>query len=78
MKDLQERIQGMIDAAVDAGNERGIQVAADLDGEPVVDAWGGFADPRYRLAVGVTKNLFAKDAAHGRIVCEIRRRLRIP
>ncbi len=38
----------------------------------------GFADPRYRFAVGVTKNLFSKDAAHHQIVCEIRRILKIP
>ncbi len=38
----------------------------------------GFADPRYKFAVGLTKNLYSKNAAGGQIICEIRRMLKIP
>lgn len=38
----------------------------------------GFADPEYRLAVGLAKNLFTDNAAHNSIICEIRKILNIP
>lgn len=38
----------------------------------------GFADPKYKFAVGLTKNLYSKDSAHYQIVCEIRKMLKIP
>jgi CubicO group peptidase (beta-lactamase class C family) len=38
----------------------------------------GFADPKYRLAVGLTKNLFSNASAHHNIICEVRRLLDIP
>jgi CubicO group peptidase (beta-lactamase class C family) len=41
----QAKVQRAIDDAVARGTEVGVQVAAYLDGELVVDAWGGLADP---------------------------------
>jgi len=38
----------------------------------------GFADPKYKLAVGLTKNLFSNDSVHHGVVCEVRRLLNIP
>jgi len=37
-------VQEAINAAIRQGGEIGLQVAAYLDGEPVVDAWSGLAD----------------------------------
>ncbi|HCE42696.1 MAG TPA: serine hydrolase [Lentisphaeria bacterium] len=51
MKDVQKKIQKMIDSAVDSGKERGLQVTAYFEGELVVDAWGGFADPKMKKTV---------------------------
>lgn len=51
MKNIQQKIQKIIDSAVDSGKERGIQVAAYFEGEIVVDAWGGFADPKKKKTV---------------------------
>ncbi len=39
------RVQRAIDDAVAANRAIGVQVAAYLDGVPVIDAWGGLADP---------------------------------
>src|ERR1700682_5203545 len=41
----QQQVQDAIDQLVESGAERGIQVAAYRDGEPVVDAVAGVADP---------------------------------
>lgn len=38
----------------------------------------GFADPKYKLAIGLTKNLFSEKGMQYHIVCEIRRLLGIP
>ncbi|OAR21887.1 hypothetical protein A8W25_30805 [Streptomyces sp. ERV7] len=40
----QTRAQEILDEAVSSGEETGVQVAACLDGELVVDAWAGLAD----------------------------------
>ncbi|MGH9120108.1 MAG: serine hydrolase domain-containing protein [Acidimicrobiales bacterium] len=45
MTDIQEQVQDKIDGLVASGVERGIQVAAYRDGEQVVDAVAGVADP---------------------------------
>src|SRR4051794_23618925 len=45
MADLQDRVQETIDGLVRAGTERGVQVAAYLRGEQIVDAVAGTADP---------------------------------
>ncbi len=45
MTDTQADVRAFLDDLVASGVERGIQVAAYLDGECVVDAWAGVADP---------------------------------
>src|SRR5215218_1328023 len=45
MSELREDIQKVIDELVDAGAERGVQVAVYRNGEQVVDAVAGVADP---------------------------------
>ena len=39
------KVQAAIDAAIRDGREVGLQVAAYLGEELVIDAWGGLADP---------------------------------
>ncbi|MFA6100872.1 MAG: serine hydrolase domain-containing protein [Victivallaceae bacterium] len=41
----QQQIQSVLNDSVERGIERGIQVAAYLDGKLVIDAWAGIADP---------------------------------
>jgi CubicO group peptidase (beta-lactamase class C family) len=38
----------------------------------------GFADPKYKFAAGLTKNLFSGGSVHHSIICEVRRLLDIP
>jgi CubicO group peptidase (beta-lactamase class C family) len=45
MNDVQQRVQEAIDRLVESGAERGLQVAVYRDGEQVVDAVAGVADP---------------------------------
>ena len=45
MDDLQRQVQEAIDRLVESGTERGVQVAVYRDGQPVVDAVAGVADP---------------------------------
>jgi CubicO group peptidase (beta-lactamase class C family) len=45
MSDMQKQVQAAIDELVDTGAERGVQVAVYRDGEQVVDAVAGVADP---------------------------------
>jgi CubicO group peptidase (beta-lactamase class C family) len=45
MSDMQKRTQEAIDRLVESGAERGLQVAVYRQGEPVVDAVAGVADP---------------------------------
>lgn len=42
--DVQARVSGLLEGLVESGRERGLQVAAYLDGEPIVDAHAGWAD----------------------------------
>ncbi len=42
---VQSRIDTLLQRIVDDGHEIGLQVAAYLDGELVIDAWAGLADP---------------------------------
>jgi CubicO group peptidase (beta-lactamase class C family) len=37
-----------------------------------------FADPRYQLAVGLTKNLYSPQGAQGQILHDLRKALGIP
>jgi CubicO group peptidase (beta-lactamase class C family) len=45
MDKLQQQVQQVIDELVESGTERGVQVAVYRDGEQVVDAVAGVADP---------------------------------
>jgi CubicO group peptidase (beta-lactamase class C family) len=45
MKRAQDRVQALLDDLVDSGVERGLQVAAYVGEDLVVDAWAGVADP---------------------------------
>jgi CubicO group peptidase (beta-lactamase class C family) len=45
MADVQKQVQESIDQLVESGAERGVQVAVYQNGEPVVDAVAGVADP---------------------------------
>ncbi len=45
MRDAQGAVQAVLDALVRADLERGVQVAAYLDGDLVMDAWADLADP---------------------------------
>ncbi len=45
MNDTQRRVQEAIDGMVESGAERGLQVSVYRDGEPLVDAVAGVADP---------------------------------
>lgn len=44
MADVQAHVQALLDDLVGRNVERGVQVAAYLDGALVVDAWAGVAD----------------------------------
>ena len=45
MADAQAAVQAVLDELTAQDQERGLQVAAYLDGELVIDAWSGVADP---------------------------------
>jgi CubicO group peptidase (beta-lactamase class C family) len=45
-KNLQDTIQSLLNSYVAEGKQRGAQVAVYLEGQLVVDAWGGIADVR--------------------------------
>jgi CubicO group peptidase (beta-lactamase class C family) len=49
--DVQRRIEASLERLVGEGRELGLQLAAYLDGELVVDAWAGVADPATGRAV---------------------------
>ncbi|MHB8645205.1 MAG: serine hydrolase domain-containing protein [Thermomicrobiales bacterium] len=51
MTDVQATVQALLDDLVRREVERGVQVAAYLDGEQIVDAWAGVADPTTGRAV---------------------------
>ena len=44
MTDVQKRVQELLDELITTGAEQGLQVAIEIDGELVVDAWAGVAD----------------------------------
>ena len=45
VNDLQQRVQEAVDGLVESGAERGLQAAVYRNGEQVVDAVAGVADP---------------------------------
>ncbi len=51
LSDAQTRIQTLLDAMTRTGLETGLQVAAYRDGELVIDAWSGMADPQKNVPV---------------------------
>lgn len=51
MADPQQTMQALLDELVETDQERGLQLAAYLDGELVIDAWSGVADPAIGRAV---------------------------
>src|SRR5215216_3186695 len=48
---VQQQVQAVLDDLVERDVERGLQVAANLDGELVLDAWSGVADASVNRAV---------------------------
>ena len=44
MMDVNDRVKAVMDGLIGRGIEQGLQVAAYLDGELVVDVWAGVAD----------------------------------
>src|SRR5438046_9078275 len=44
MRTLNERVRQVIDRLIESGDEVGLQVAAYVDGQLVVDAWAGVAN----------------------------------
>jgi CubicO group peptidase (beta-lactamase class C family) len=78
MSELQQQVQKVIDELVDAGTERGVQVAVYRDGEQVVDAVAGIADPatgrpvdsgtvfyNYSIGKGATSTIVHRLAERG-------------
>lgn len=51
MSNAQEAVQALLDDLITSDVERGLQVAAYLDGQRIVDAWAGLADPLTGQAV---------------------------
>lgn len=49
--EIQSRIQNLLDTTVEDGKERGVQVAAYVNGTLLVDGWSGMADASQGLAV---------------------------
>ncbi len=47
MPQTPNQVQQVLDGFVGNGPEIGLQVAAYLNGEPIVDAWAGYADPEH-------------------------------
>lgn len=45
LNQAQQRIRRLLDSMVDSGGEQGVQVAAYLDGDLVLDTWAGSAGP---------------------------------
>jgi CubicO group peptidase (beta-lactamase class C family) len=65
MSDVQERVQATIDDLVASGAERGLQVAVYQDGELVVDAVAGIADPATGRAVTSDTPFFSYSIGKG-------------
>jgi CubicO group peptidase (beta-lactamase class C family) len=80
MRDIQKKIQKMLDKAVALGHERGMAVTAYFEGQQVVDAWAGVADvkaqtpvngdtlfPVFSVTKGITATMYHILAEQGRI-----------
>ena len=65
MRELQQQIQGVIDELIESGTERGLQVAVYRDGEQVVDAVAGLADPEAGRPVASDTPFYAYSVGKG-------------
>ena len=65
MTDLQQQVQEAIDQLVESGAERGLQVAVYRDGEQVVDAVAGVADPATGRPVTPDTPIYAYSVGKG-------------
>jgi CubicO group peptidase (beta-lactamase class C family) len=65
MSDIQDRVQETIDDLVASGAEQGLQVAVYADGELVVDAVAGIADPATGRAVTSDTPFFSYSIGKG-------------
>ena len=65
MDNLQQQVQGAIDELVESGTERGLQVAVYRDGEQVVDAVAGIADPETGRPVASDTPFYAYSVGKG-------------
>lgn len=62
---LQNRVQDKLTELVGSGAETGVQVAAYLHGELIVDAWAGMADPAAGRPVTADTPFFSYSAGKG-------------
>jgi CubicO group peptidase (beta-lactamase class C family) len=65
IENLQQQIQGAIDDLVESGTERGLQVAVYRDGEQIVDAVAGVADPETGRPVASDTPFYAYSVGKG-------------
>ena len=65
MKDLQHQVQEVIDELVESGDETGLQVAVYHNGELVVDAVAGVADPETGRSVASDTPFFSYSIGKG-------------
>lgn len=63
----QERVDSLLQQLVDDGGEIGLQVAAYVDQELVIDSWAGLADPETGREVDVDSlfHVFGGQGRHG-------------
>jgi CubicO group peptidase (beta-lactamase class C family) len=71
MTDLQQQVQEAIDQLVESGAERGLQVAVYRDGEQVVDAVAGVADPQTGRPVTSDTPFYAYSVGKGATVAHV-------
>ena len=65
MRELQQQVQRAIDELVESGTERGLQVAVYRNGEQVVDAVAGVADPETGRPVTSATPFYAYSVGKG-------------
>jgi CubicO group peptidase (beta-lactamase class C family) len=65
MNDVQQQVQEAIDRLIESGAERGLQVAVYRDGELVVDAVAGVADPTTGRPVNSDTPFYAYSVVKG-------------
>src|SRR4028119_744743 len=65
MDDIQTRVQEAADGLVESGAERGLQVAVYRNGEQVVDAVAGVADPETGRPVASDTPFYAHSVGTG-------------